>query len=72
MDTNMDGELSRKELRIALYSYGIYLSRVESKKVEWAADADGSGTIDFDEYLDFIGPSGSRYKAVRYTLLGPY
>ena len=71
MDTNKDGELSRKELRIALYTYGINLSKVESKKVKEAVDTDGSGLIDFDEYLEFIGPTGSRYKAVRNTLLGP-
>lgn len=71
MDTDMDGTLSRKELRIALYSYGIYLSKSQSERVELAADTDGSGSIDFDEYLDYIGPTGSRYKAVKYTLFGP-
>lgn len=71
MDTNRDGELSRKELRVALYSYGINLSKVESEEIEQAVDTDGSGLIDFDEYLEFIGPTGSRFKAVRNTLLGP-
>lgn len=71
MDTNRDGELSRKELRVALYSYGINLSKLESKEVKEAADTDGSGYIDFDEYLEFIGPKGSRNMAVRNTLLGP-
>eukprot|EP00535_Pseudo-nitzschia_heimii_P007121 CAMPEP_0197174198 /NCGR_PEP_ID=MMETSP1423-20130617/825_1 /TAXON_ID=476441 /ORGANISM="Pseudo-nitzschia heimii, Strain UNC1101" /LENGTH=428 /DNA_ID=CAMNT_0042623101 /DNA_START=127 /DNA_END=1413 /DNA_ORIENTATION=+ len=71
MDTNRDGKLSRKELRIALYSYGINLSKLESEAIEQAVDTDGSGSIDFDEYLEFIGPTGSRYKAVRNTLLGP-
>ena len=71
MDTNRDGELSRKELRVALFSYGITLSKVESQEVEVAADLDDSGSIDFDEYLEFIGPAGGRIKAVRNTLLGP-
>ena len=71
MDTNRDGELSRKELRVALYSYGIDLSKVESEEVKEVADTDGSGSIDFDEYLEFIGPTGSTFKAVRNTLLGP-
>ena len=71
MDTNRDGELSRKELRIALYSYGINLSKLESEEVEEVADTDGSGSVDFDEYLEFIGPTGSTLKAVRNTLLGP-
>ena len=71
MDTNQDGELSRKELRIALYQYGVNLSKVESQEVKAAADTDESGSIDFDEYLAYIGPAGSEFKAVRNTLLGP-
>ena len=71
MDTNRDGELSRKELRVALFHYGINLSMVQSQRVEQAADTDESGLINFKEYLDYIGPTGSRYKAVRNTLLGP-
>lgn len=71
MDTNRDGMLSRKELRIALYGIGVYLSKEQSERVERVADTDESGAIDFDEYLEFIGPTGSSYKAVRYTLLGP-
>lgn len=71
MDTNMDGAISRKELRIALYSYGVYLSEEESEEVKLAADKDNSGEIDFDEYLEFVGPTGSRFKAVKYALLGP-
>jgi len=71
MDTNRDGELSRKELRVALYSYGINLSKGESEEIKEAVDTDGNGSIDFDEYLEFIGPTDSRFKAVRNTLLGP-
>jgi len=71
MDTNRDGELSRKELRISLYSYGINLSKDESQQIEQAVDIDESGSIDFDEYLEYIGPAGSEFKAVRNTLLGP-
>lgn len=71
MDTNRDGMLSRKELRISLYGYGVYLTKEQSARVKLAADADDSGAISFDEYLEFIGPTGSSYKAVRYTLLGP-
>ena len=59
------------KLRDALYSYGINLSKLESEEIKEAADTDGSGYIDFDEYLEFIGPNGSRTKAVRNTLLGP-
>mmetsp|Transcript_10082 Transcript_10082/g.10803 ORF Transcript_10082/g.10803 Transcript_10082/m.10803 type:complete len:402 (+) Transcript_10082:72-1277(+) len=71
MDTNRDGKLSRKELRISLYSYGINLSKDQSQQIKQAVDIDESGSIDFDEYLEYIGPAGNNYKAVRNTLLGP-
>mmetsp|Transcript_6077 Transcript_6077/g.11914 ORF Transcript_6077/g.11914 Transcript_6077/m.11914 type:complete len:390 (+) Transcript_6077:86-1255(+) len=69
-DSNRDGELSREELRIALYSYGIKLSEEQSVAVAQAADTDQSGTIDFGEFLDFVGPSGSPAKAIKSSLLG--
>ena len=68
-DTNKDGVLSREELRIALYSYGIQLSAGESEVVTQAADRDASGTIDFGEFLDFVGPTGSPGKAIKSSLL---
>jgi len=71
MDTNQDGVLSRKELRIALASYGINLSKLESEKVLKVADLDQDGSISFDEFLEFVGPSGSPGKAVKSSLLGP-
>jgi len=71
MDTNQDGVLSRKELRIALASYGINLSKLESEKVLRVADLDQDGSISFDEFLEFVGPSGSPGKAVKSSLLGP-
>ena len=71
MDTNQDGVISRKELRVALFSYGINLSRQQSEAVTQSADEDESGFIDFQEFLEFVGPSGSTSKAVRNTLFGP-
>jgi membrane protease YdiL (CAAX protease family) len=71
MDTNQDGVLSRKELRVALFSYGINLSKMDSAMVARVADLDQSGSIDFGEFLEFIGPSGSAGKAVKSALLGP-
>jgi membrane protease YdiL (CAAX protease family) len=71
MDTNQDGILSRKELRVALFSYGINLSKMESSMVAKVADLDKSGSIDFDEFLEFVGPAGSTNKAVKNALLGP-
>jgi len=70
MDTNRDGVVSREELRIALYSYGISLSKGESETVLEKADVDGSGEIDFDEFLSFMGPEGSTSKAIKGSLLG--
>ena len=71
MDTNQDGVLSRKELRVALFSYGINLSKLQSEQVAQSADLDDSGAIDFEEFLQYIGPTGSTGRAVRNTLLGP-
>ncbi|CAB9512749.1 expressed unknown protein [Seminavis robusta] len=71
MDTNRDGVLSRKELRVALFSYGINLSQLQSARVAAQADLDQNGDISMDEYLEFVGPSGSTSKAVRNTLFGP-
>ncbi|KAG7354565.1 CAAX protease self-immunity-domain containing protein [Nitzschia inconspicua] len=72
MDTNRDGVLSPRELRIALFSYGINLSKAQTEKVAAAADMDEDNTIDLDEFLAFVGPTkGSTAKAVRYTLFGP-
>ena len=70
MDRNQDGVLSRKELRVALFSYDINLSKMDSETVADTADVDGSGDIDFGEFLEFIGPEGSTEKAVKYAILG--
>lgn len=69
-DTNRDGVLSRQELRISLYSYGIRLTTEQSEEVAKAADEDGNGAIDFGEFLEFVGPSGSPEKAIKKSLLG--
>jgi hypothetical protein len=69
-DTNKDGVLSREELRIALYSYGIQLTAEQSSTVTQTADLDDSGTLDFAEFLEFVGPSGSPGKAIKSSLLG--
>jgi membrane protease YdiL (CAAX protease family) len=69
-DSNRDGVLSRPELRIALYSYGIRLTAEESAAVTRAADRDRSGAIDFGEFLEYVGPSGSPGNAIKNSLLG--
>lgn len=70
MDTNKDGVVSREELRIAMYSYGIELSKGESEGVLEVADVDRSGGIDFEEFLGFMGPEGQVGKAIKVGLLG--
>ena len=70
MDTNRDGTVSRAELRVALYSYGIKLSAPQSAAVASAADTDASGGIDFDEFLTFVGPEGDAAEAIKRSLLG--
>ena len=50
MDTDRDGVVSRSELRIGLYGLGLRLVDSDFS----SADADGSGQIDFDEFLDFV------------------
>jgi len=71
MDSNKDGVLSRRELRIALSSYGMDLSKEGSARVARSADYDKDGVISFGEFLDFVGPTGSTGKAVKTSLLGP-
>ena len=71
MDTNRDGVLCRKELRVALFSYGINLSKFQSEQVYQKADLDENSNIDLDEFLSFVGPTGSTGRAVRSTLFGP-
>lgn len=70
MDTNKDGVVSRKELRVALFEYDINLSKMDSERLTETADLDGSGEIDFGEFLEFIGPQGSTAKAVQYAMVG--
>jgi hypothetical protein len=35
------------------------------------ADLDKNGSIDFNEFLEIVGPAGSTNKAVKNALLGP-
>ena len=70
-DSNRDGVLSRKELRVALFSYGINLSKEQSARIAQVADSDESGCISLDEFIEYVGPAGSTGNAVRNTLFGP-
>ncbi|KAL3905106.1 MAG: hypothetical protein SGILL_009811 [Bacillariaceae sp.] len=71
MDKDQNGVVSRKELRVGLFAYGIDLSKMDSERIANSVDEDQSGDIDFGEYLEFIGPhEGSAQKAVDYAILG--
>ena len=67
-DTNRDGVLSREELRIALYSYGIRLSKDESEIVTSVADTDKSGAKMLSEGKVLIGVVPQKAEEVLTTL----
>mmetsp|Transcript_19249 Transcript_19249/g.29013 ORF Transcript_19249/g.29013 Transcript_19249/m.29013 type:complete len:251 (+) Transcript_19249:494-1246(+) len=69
MDSNRDGVVSREELRVGLFSYGIKLSKIQSEKALLLADVDKSGEIDYTEFLEFV-EGGSPSKAIKRSLLG--
>ena len=53
-DHNGDGVLSVKELSTALRSLGFHMTEKDAEAVYNEADRDGSGYIDFDEFLRLI------------------
>jgi len=71
MDTNRDEAISRGELRVGLSTMGL---RLDERKLSAAfddADADGSGTVDFDEFLEYVGEAKSEAsQAIKRSLLG--
>ena len=57
-DMDDDGTITTKELGWAMRSLGQKLTEVELAETIKAVDADGSGTIDFDEFLVMMHQSG--------------
>ncbi|KAL4296516.1 hypothetical protein GQ457_12G026470 [Hibiscus cannabinus] len=51
MDTDNSGTITLEELRQGLAKQGTKLSDFEVKQLMEAADADGNGTIDYDEFI---------------------
>ena len=53
-DTNGDGRLDVKELITVLRSLGFHMTEKDAEAVLQESDRDGSGYIEFDEYLQLI------------------
>jgi len=71
MDIDQDGYVSRKELRIGLYSFGVELPRSWSGGVFGMADKDKSGQLDFNEFVEFVkNGSGEASNALKRSILG--
>ncbi|KAI3994004.1 hypothetical protein MKX01_003017 [Papaver californicum] len=51
MDTDNSGTITLEELKQGLSKQGTKLSEYEVKQLMEAADADGNGTIDYDEFI---------------------
>lgn len=53
-DTDQSGAIDEKELRDAMKALGFEASKPEVAKMIAEIDKDGSGTIDFDEFVDMM------------------
>jgi len=72
MDRNKDGFVSPRELRIGLYSFGIFAPTGFSDKVFKKVDRDGDGLIDAKEFektlQSSVGPNQSAEEAATNTI----
>ncbi|KAJ3144981.1 Centrin-1, partial [Irineochytrium annulatum] len=53
-DTDGSGSITVKEWRVAMRTMGFEPSKEESRRMVKQMDKDGSGTIDFDEFLTMV------------------
>ena len=53
-DHNNDGSISKDELREAMTRYGQMFSAAECDEMFREADANGDGSIDFEEFLKMM------------------
>lgn len=53
-DVDQNGALSLREVRAALQTLGVPVDRQEAARVLQAYDADGDGTLDFDEFTMLV------------------
>lgn len=71
MDTNRDEQLSTTELRMGLAAMALELDEPSLRAAFDDADADGSGGVDFDEFLEYVGAARSdASQAIKRSLLG--
>ena len=71
MDANRDDAISQAELRLGLASMNLKLSRKQMGTSFAIADADASGEIDFDEFLEFVGGAEDEASStIKASLLG--
>jgi Ca2+-binding EF-hand superfamily protein len=61
-DVNGDGEISRKELRLALKAMSITVTDQTFAKLLRAIDPDCSGSIDYDEFVHLIYPKARKQR----------
>jgi Ca2+-binding EF-hand superfamily protein len=53
-DEDGGGTIDARELQAAMGAYGVHLSSTEARELIMAADADGSGELDFDEFEELM------------------
>ncbi|XP_070538787.1 calmodulin-like isoform X1 [Ptychodera flava] len=63
-DKDGDGNITVKELGIVMRSLGQYPTEAELQDIVNEVDADGDGTIDFEEFLDMMARRSRRFKDV--------
>ena len=58
-DRDRDGSIDRRELGDALRSFNRALSDADLADIIESADSDGTGTIEFPEFLDIVRPQNA-------------
>ncbi|ETW45550.1 hypothetical protein PFNF135_00069 [Plasmodium falciparum NF135/5.C10] len=53
-DTNGTGRIDAKELKVAMRALGFEPKKEDIRKIISDVDKDGSGTIDFNDFLDIM------------------